>query len=203
VQHAVSLLSTESQERYRRLLSECQRIVGISETFGESEGSLHSLRGSGLNQLLWIFLRLLNSREILDANITSLNRDAIKREIAKLEARVGSAESDPALLRSLTGTLEIRRKRLQNLDEAQRSRQIIDAELERIEQQAVLIREEAAVSGKADILSQHLDSVSNTLSETNSWMEQHAEIFGEQGADPLGSAPADLPEIPPTLKTES
>jgi hypothetical protein len=203
VQHAVSLLSTESQERYRRLLSECQRIVGISETFGESEGSLHSLRGSGLNQLLWIFLRLLNSREILDANITSLNRDAIKREIAKLEARVGSAESDPALLRSLTGTLEIRRKRLQNLDEAQRSRQIIDAELERIEQQAVLIREEAAVSGKADILSQHLDSVSNTLSETNSWMEQHAEIFGELGADPLGSAPADLPEIPPTLETES
>ena len=79
---------------------------------------------------------------------------------------------------------------------------MIDAELERIEQQVVLIREEAAVSGKADILSRRLDSVSSTLTETNRWMEQNAEIFGELGADPLGSAPADLPEIPAAMEAE-
>jgi hypothetical protein len=203
VQAAMSRLSEASQQRYRRLLDECQRIVGISQGLADDASEpLRSLRGSGLNQLLWIFLRLLNSREVLNENISSVDRGLIEREIQKLEARIGAAADDPALLRSLTGTVEIRRKRLDNLEKAERSRQVIDAELERIEQQVVLIREEAAVGGKADMLSARLDSVSSTLIETNSWMEQNAEIFGELGADPLGSAPADLPEIPAAMETE-
>ena len=203
VHRAVSRLSADAQERYRLLLVECRRIVGISEALGGgASATLRGLRGSGLNQLLWIFLRLLTSRQVLDENISSVDRGAIEGEIAKLEARVGEAEGDPALVRSLSGTLDIRRKRLDNLDKAERSRQVIDAELERIEQQVVLIREEAAVGGKAEVLSHRLDSVTSTLNETNSWMEQNAEIFGELGADPLGSAPADLPEIPVALEGE-
>lgn len=203
VQRAVNRLTAESQARYRRLLDECRRIQGIARVQDESDLSgVHELRGSGLNQLLWIFLRLLNSRQILDENIGRLDRDAIEREVAKLEKRVVEAANDPALERSLKGTLEIRRKRLENLDNAERSRSVIEAELERIEQQVFLIREEAAVSGKAEVLSRRLDSVTRTLTETNSWMEQNAEIFGELGADPLGTAPADLPEVTPPVPVE-
>jgi hypothetical protein len=207
VHRAVGRLSDESQARYRRLLVECRQIQGIADVQDEAALSgVRDLRGSGLNQLLWIFLRLLNSRQILDENILRVDREAIAHEIGKLETRVGAAAGNPALERSLKGTLEIRRKRLENLDNAARSRNVIEAELERIEQQVFLIREEAAVTGKAELLSQRLDSVTRTLTETNSWMEQNAEIFGEMGADPLGSAPADLPEvtppIPPKMETE-
>lgn len=207
VQRAVARLSTESQTRYRRLLDECRRIQGIAEIQDEAALSgVHNLRGSGLNQLLWIFLRLLNSRQILEENIGRVDREAIEREVRKLETRVAAAAADPALERSLQGTLEIRRKRLENLGNAERSRHVIDAELERIEQQVFLIREEAAVTGKAEVLSRRLDSVTRTLTETNSWMDQNAEIFGEMGADPVGTAPADLPEVtppvPPKMETE-
>ena len=204
IDQAVSRLSPESQKRYHKLLYECRKIIGISESLDSSAlESMKSLRGSGLNQLLWIFLRLLSSREVLDDNIASVDRATIEQEIGKLEKRAAAAEGDAALLRSLQGTLAIRRKRLENLGAAERSRRVINAELERIEQQVVLIREEAAVQGKADILSDRLESVTSSLNETNSWMEQNAAIFGELGADPIGSAPADLPELPHLPEKES
>ena len=205
--NAVNRLSQTSQKRYHQLLYECRKIVGISEDLDpDAPESMRALRGSGLNQLLWIFLRLLNSREVLNDNLANVDRDRIAAEVQKLEQRVARAGDDAALVRSLQGTLDIRQKRLENLDAAERSRRVIDAELERIEQQVVLIREESAVKGKADILSERLESVTSTLNETNSWMEQNAEIFGRLGADPIGSAPSDLPELPPQeseMETES
>lgn len=197
VDRAVNRLSQGSQKRYHQLLFECRKIVGISDHLDpDAPESMRALRGSGLNQLLWIFLRLLNSREVLNDNLASVNREKIETEVAKLEQRLAAAGDDTALVRSLEGTLDIRKKRLENLDAAERSRKVIDAELERIEQQVVLIREESAVKGKADILSERLESVTSALNETNSWMEQNAEIFGRLGADPVGSAPSDLPELP-------
>ena len=62
---------------------------------------------------------------------------------------------------------------------------MIDAELERIEQQVRLVREESAVSGSPDALSARLDSVSSTLSETSRWMDQHAELFTDMASDRL------------------
>jgi len=80
---------------------------------------------------------------------------------------------------------------------------VLDAELGRIEQRVALIREEAAVSGRADELSDRLDVVSGTLDETNRWMEQNAEIFGSVDATvtPDGSLPVLRP--PPVPATES
>jgi hypothetical protein len=66
----------------------------------------------------------------------------------------------------------------------------------------VLLREETAVAGKAEMLSCRLDAVTNTMAETNRWMEQNAELFGRLGADPLGTVPEDLPEIPEAMEVE-
>lgn len=203
VRAAHDRLSAASQKRYRRLLSQCQEILGISEAL--DDGSLtivRSARTGGLNQLLWIFLRLLTSNELLQDSMSRVDRKAIREELGRLEERLRDAEPDSALARSLQGTLEIEWKRLENLETAERSLQVIEAELRRIEQQVKLIREETVVGGKAEILSGHLDAVTHELSETNRWMEQNAEIFGSLGADPLGSAPDDLPEIPEAMETE-
>jgi hypothetical protein len=67
----------------------------------------------------------------------------------------------------------------------------------------VLIREEAAVGTKAEVLSDRLESVSGTLTETNRWMEQHAEILGDLGGAALDAAPFDLEtEVPPLPTSE-
>ncbi|MCH9650440.1 MAG: hypothetical protein K0U98_19560 [Deltaproteobacteria bacterium] len=199
----VSRLSTPAQERYHRLLDQCRAVMGISETLEEeSLDSVKSMRTGGLNQLLWIFLRLLTSREVIVQNMSRVNRNNLVAEVEKSEKQLEEAGPESPLSRAFQGTLEIQRKRLENFDHAQESRQVIEAELSRIEQQVVLIREEAAVAGKSAFLSDRLDSVSTALTETNRWMEQNAEIFGGLGDDGLGSAPPELPELPPTLPRE-
>lgn len=203
VQTALNRLSTESQARYRYLLTQCRQILGIGEALGDKDslGGMSGLRTGGLNQLLWIFLRLLASREVLLANLSRVDGQALEKEIGALEGRLEAAEEGSALARSLEGSLDIQRKRLDNLARAEESKQVIDAELERIQHQVVLIREESAVTGKAEILSSRLDAVSGALAETNRWMDQNATIFGELGADPLGSAPRDLPDLPSSTET--
>jgi hypothetical protein len=195
VQSALAALTPVSRVRYGRLLGECGRILGIATAGGQGEeGTLSDLRAGGLNQLLWLFLRLLTSREMIGSNLGQVDREEVEAEIEQVRERLEKAEKDSALGRSLQATHDIQQKRLENLDKARTSLEVIDAELERIEQQVSLIREESAVSGGPEFISARLDAVTNTIGETSKWMEQNAEILGSFG----GEEPdlAGLPRLP-------
>ena len=106
---------------------------------------------------------------------SSLTHPAIR-----LKSRLAAApDPEGALARSLRATLEIQEKRLANLDSATNNLAVIDAELERIEHQVRLVREESAVSRSPEALSTRLDSVSATLSETSRWMDQHSDLLSD------------------------
>jgi hypothetical protein len=159
------------------------------------------MRAQSLNQLLGIFLRLLTSREVIIANVSDLDRSRLEGEITKLEERLTAAEADSALTRSLQGTIDIKRKRLDNLARADESLQVVEAELDRIEQQVELIREESAVTGKPEALSIRLDAVTTAMSETSRWMDDHAELFGSLGPA-SDSALSELPELPQVSESQ-
>lgn len=197
VQRAVAALSADSRARYTSLLAQCGMILGITEKSDQdSLGTLKDIRAGGLNQLLWLFLRLLTSREMIVANLSQVDRKALEADVAKLQARIAQTPADGALARSLQGTLDIESKRLDNLTKAKSSLEVIDAELDRIEQQARLIREESAVSGGPELLSSRLDAVTSALGETSKWMDQHAELFGSLAADEPDTTAGALPRLP-------
>lgn len=192
---AVARLEPTSRARYRRLVGTCRQILGLQgSVHDDSLGSFRDLRARSLNQLLAIYLRLLASREAIVANIGSLDEKALAAEITDLERRVGAAGVDTALVRSLQGTLEIQRKRLENRHRATATLAVIDAELVRIERQVELIREEAAVSGQPEQLSDRLDSVTNTMAETSRWIDAQTDLFGPLGVDAI-EAPPELPRV--------
>jgi hypothetical protein len=189
----VERLSPSSRERYRRLLDQCRLILGISAALdGDSLGNFRDIRTQSLNQLLGIFLRLLTSHEVILANVKGLDRSILEGDIRRLEERLAASEPDSPLNRSLQGTLDIQRKRLENLARADESLQVIEAELERIEQQVELIREESAVSGKPEALSIRLDAVTSAMAETTRWMDDQAELFVALG----GASDSAMPELP-------
>lgn len=197
VNRAVERLSPSSRERYRQLLGQCRLTLGISDTLDtDSLGNFRDLRARSLNQLLGIFLRLLTSREVIVANVQHLDRTELEGEIAALEKRLTEAAEDSALERSLSGTLDIQRKRLDNLTRADENLQVINAELERIEQQIELIREESAVSGRPEMLSMRLDAVTSTMSETSRWMDEHTDFFDSLAGQPMVAELPELPELP-------
>jgi hypothetical protein len=206
IERAVDRLDPRSRERYRELLGECRKILGLSgEVDTDSLGSFRDLRANSLNQLLSIYLRLLTSREILRRNLEHLDRKKLESEIQSLTDRLDhlDTDADAALRRSLEGTLEIQRRRLDNLERSISSREVMEAELQRIERQVELLREEAAVSGSPEALSTRLDAVTSTMSETTRWMDQHADLFQELSTDSETAALADLPHLPEAEETES
>lgn len=199
VNQAVDQLSPASQARYRRLLGQCRLALGISDTLeSDSLGNFRDMRTHSLNQLLAIFLRLLTSREVIDQNIAHLDRPQLEEQIIDLGGRLAEAPADSALERSLRGTLDIQNKRLENLTRAHTSLQVIDAELERIEQQIELIREESAVTGRPEMLSMRLDAVTTTMSETSRWIDEHGDFFDSLAGPDLVGKLSELPDLPMT-----
>jgi hypothetical protein len=198
MQQAYERLQPASQSRYRALVLQCREVLGMG---GLDEGKVGDFRAGNLNQLLWLFLRLLASREAIQDTLARVDRRQLETGIESLKTRVsGVGDPEGALARSLKATLEIQEKRLANLETATNNLAVIDAELERIEQQVRLVREESAVSGSPEALSARLDSVSATLSETSKWMDQHAELFSEMAASDFD---ATIPPVPrPIAATE-
>jgi len=194
---AVERLTPSSRARYRHLVEQCRMVLGLSDDLDQdSLGSFRDLRAQSLNQLLAIFLRLLISRQVIASNVENLDRTELGDSVLVLEARLAKAAPDSALERSLKGTLDIQRKRVDNLARASDNLQVIDAELERIEQQVELIREESAVTGDPEVLSMRLDAVTSTMTETSRWMDQHAEFLGSLGGGEIVSALPDVPDLP-------
>jgi len=197
MQRAYTRLEPSSQRRYGALVEQCREILGLASPAAET-GGFTDLRAGNLNQLLWLFLRLLTSRELIQDTLARVDRRQLEQGIESLRGRVAAAgEPDGALARSLKATLEIQEKRLANLETATKNLAVIDAELERIEQQVRLVREESAVSGGPEVLSARLDAVSATLSETSRWMDQNAELFSSLATDDLDSGTVrSLPRTP-------
>jgi hypothetical protein len=191
---AYERLEPASQSRYRALVVVCREILGL----GVGESGLTDFRAGNLNQLLSLFLRLLGSREAITDTLARVDRRQLESGLENLRARLaGAGDPEGALARSLKATLEIQEKRLANLDTATNNLAVVDAELERIEQQVRLVREESAVSRSPEALSARLDAVSRTLGETSRFLDQHAEIFADLSVTDFetGSVPP-LPRAP-------
>ncbi len=197
VHGAVQRLTPPSQERFRTLLEQCRRTLGISQTLhADGLENLRDIRNQNLNQLLSIFLRLLTAREVIAANVPGLDRARLQAELKRIQERLEKTEEGSPLRRSLEGTLDIHRRRLENLDRATQSLKVIDAELERIEGQVELIREESAVGGKPEFLSSRLDAVTATMSETSQWIDQHSDFIHSLAGDEMEDVLTSLPETP-------
>ena len=85
----------------------------------------------------------------------------------------------------------IRSRRAAHAD-AERRRELVDAELERLRQQVALVREQALLATDEQSVAQSLDALSASLNEANRWLKDQRELFA--GLDDLTdeAPPAEL-----------
>jgi len=184
-------LSKEGQERFQVLRAKCTEVQSITETIQAGAlAPLDEARWRGLDELLWLFLRLQVSLAVLTRQLGRSDRRSLEAEVATLEQELAASPQAPERLKkSKASLLELKKKRLENLDRAAEARQILEAELQRIEQQVELLREEATISRSPEALSAKIDSVTGSLDETNSWMRQHEGILSELSVDDVTEPP--------------
>jgi hypothetical protein len=191
-------LDRESMSRNFVLAAKCREVQALSAVSGAPVAPLEEAKVSGMDQLIYMHLRLLVSRATLNANFAADEKPRLVKEIERLEREVATPGIAEAVKRSKQGTLEIQKKRLENLDRVDEQRAVIESELERIEKQVELIREDTAMGREPLALSSRIDTVVNSLGETSEWMKKNADLLGNIGEEKPREVPIFLE--PPAVK---
>ncbi len=171
----VQSLPSPDAERFYALEKRCDSILDQQKKSGAMSDI--SLQSDGLRRLLWIYAGLLNTRQSLRQIMAGSSSDFSKK-VRLIEAQL-IIEKDEALRQSLTGQLDILHRRADMQKEGRTKISFLDSELERIEQQVELIREQALLTGDPAALSQHIDEVGATLTGTTQWIRDQQHMYGE------------------------
>jgi hypothetical protein len=175
-------LSPEDQQRYRALEARCQEILE-QQSRGTALSAGLDEQGEGLGRLVWIYLRLLLTREsirkIIRESSSSPEQPAqMKERIDNLQEQLKQTSVGEDLRKSLTAQLEILQQRQEKKREAGEKVAFLDAELTRIQEQVELLREQAVLTTDPEVVSQRIDQVTTTLGGTNQWIRDQQKIYG-------------------------
>jgi hypothetical protein len=177
----VGRLDAADRRIYDLLSQRCRSIIDL-QLHGASPATVPGgleAQADSLGRLSWMFLRLLVARRTIRQVIGESGDVAdLRRRVATLERQQADASLTDELRRSLGGQLDILKQRLLQRTDAERKHAYIDAELERIQQQVELIREQAALSTDPELLSQRIDEITATLGTTGQWIRDQQKVYG-------------------------
>jgi hypothetical protein len=182
LQEIVEQLDPDDRERYFNLQRRCYSIIEQQRQNGDTPEL--QTQGEGLGKLLWIYLRLLRTRQsILRIIRESLDLERgrgepLERRAKRLNSEVQSESISDDLRKSLEGQLEILQQRMEKRKETRDKLAFLDAELVRIEEQVELLREQAVVSNTPHAVSERIDHIAGTLSDTQQWVRDQQQILG-------------------------
>jgi hypothetical protein len=168
------LLDQDSCNRQDVIEHRAREIVDLLSRTGATE-----TQKSDVRQMAWLHLKLLAARASIQQVIASAERE--RRNLEDQERRVidrlGDATVSEELKRSLEQQLEVLRSRRSAHADAERRRELVDAELERLRQQVSLVREQALLATDEHSVATSLDALSASLNEANRWLKDQRELF--------------------------
>jgi hypothetical protein len=181
IQTLLGRLDAGDRRIYDLLALRCRSIIDL-QLHGASAATVPGgleVQADSLGRLSWMFLRLLVARRTIRQVIGESGDIAdLGRRMTTLERQQGDASLTDELRRSLGGQLDILKQHLLQRTDAERKLAYIDAELERIQQQVELIREQAALSTDPELLSQRIDEITATLGSTGQWIRDQQKVYG-------------------------
>jgi hypothetical protein len=104
--------------------------------------------------------------------------EPLDRRLKRLSSEVEHPNISEDLRKSLEGQLEILQQRMEKRRETRDKLAFLDAELVRIEEQVELLREQAVVSNTPHAVSERIDHIAGTLSDTQQWVRDQQRILG-------------------------
>jgi hypothetical protein len=184
-----SNLDNESRDHQSRIEQQAAEIVGLLSRTGANESQMSDVR-----QMAWLHLKLLAARASFIQVIASATSEhkAMDEQEQRIRVRLNRGDCDDELKRSLEQQIEVIQSRRAAHADAERRRELVEAELERLRQQVSLVREQALLATDEHSAAQSLNAVSASLNEANRWLKDQRELFA--GLDDLTdeAPPADL-----------
>jgi hypothetical protein len=191
VQRILNELPTASVKRFEALRANCQELQKIAAQLRDPDGAdlgapLEDLQLAGLDRLLWIYLRLLFTRHMLDRAFQGAGEEQITREIAGLEEQLRALGSDPKkqkVRKTLEDNLETCRQRLATFEAAREKGELVRLELDRLENKIRSLNEMAVSRHEPNFIAGQVDQVTASMVQTERTMQELQFATGLSAAD--------------------
>jgi hypothetical protein len=183
VERLLKALPPAQVRRFQSLRDRCLALRQIAAQLRDPEGvdplrSLEEIQLADLDRLLWIYLRTLYTRHMLERFLENTSGDQIRAELRQIEDRLKRGEKGPdsanrsRIRQSLQANLETGRSRLANLEKARENHELLEAEIENLETKIQSITElainrsdAAAITGQVEEITQGLVRTEQTIND--------------------------------------
>lgn len=159
------VLPADSKVRLTKLQAKCEQTIQMYRNLqsDEFEFTIETNR-EALKKLQRTYLKLLVAKQHL-VELDSPDAElALKTQIVNLESDLQKGNEIPSVHDSKTATLNILKKRLNNLHRKSETLEEIDSDLTRIEAQVDLVRENAGMQSKPQTISADIELASDLVS---------------------------------------
>jgi len=202
-------LPGEARKRFEQLHARCVEMrtlaVGVRGAAGREAGSAEEIATPGLDRLLWLFLRLLMSKNALDRFLQTMSSEEVSARLEQLRKDVVAAEQagagqqagDERIVRSLQDSVAMAELRLDNYERAKKNAQFVTIELDRMEAKIQALAEMAVNRQDPDLLSSQVDSAAESMRQTEKAVSelQHLTGLADELQDPPPILDADLRQV--------
>jgi hypothetical protein len=143
-----------------RLAGKCGRIESL---WRSKDDVVLQSNEEALRDLQWVYLKLLLARRHVLGSDSETDQAALLGEIQTLEHELADARLSGAARESKTATLNLLRRRVENVGRRRQTLEEIASDLARIDAQVALVLENATLEGKPQAVSADLDLASQLL----------------------------------------
>ena len=159
----IQLLPADDKQRLANLDRRCSKVLEVYRN-AQAEEFLIDTSRDALENLKWVYLKLLIARYHLLTAGTDDTPESLKKKIDSLQRELGSSQESPSLRQSKAATLDILQRRLANIQRREQSLEEVESDLTRVESQVDLILDNAAMQGKAQTISSDIELASDLVS---------------------------------------
>ncbi|MBI3461668.1 MAG: hypothetical protein HY000_01205 [Planctomycetes bacterium] len=174
-------LPRQSIQKFDALKARClelRRIAAALKDPADIHQPLDSMQVSGLDRLLWIYLRLLFTEYSLESFLEKTDERRIQSDVRRLEEQLqGAAAGEDAarldrIRRTLEDNLQTSRDRLANLRKARDNLELVQLEINRLENKIQSLSELAVNRQDPDFISGQVDQVASSMLQTERTMNE-------------------------------
>lgn len=159
----IQLLPSNDKRRLFDLERKCNKAVEVYRNAQAEEFVIDTNRDA-LENLKWVYLKLLIARYHLLTAGTEDTPEALAKKIETLQSELGRGRETPALHQSKAATLDILKRRLANVQRREQSLEEVESDLTRVESQVDLVLDNAAMQGKPQTISTDIELASDLVS---------------------------------------
>jgi hypothetical protein len=159
----VKLLPGDYQTRLAVLETRCDKVLEVYRN-AQAEEFLIDTNRDALENLKWVYLKLLIARYHLLTAGTEDTPESLEKKIKSIESQLQDAGESAALRQSKAATLDILKRRLDNIHRREQSLEEVESDLTRVESQVDLILDNAAMQGKPQTISTDIELASDLVS---------------------------------------